>query len=119
MNTITHDEAMKSLDELRDPDPQFSRPQEQVLWEYIAQQRARDGVRADTVTLPREVVENVREALKNISDAPACGPGGSLYYEVSNEDGQTDAMHVDPLGWIGDASTKARTALAALERGEP
>lgn len=58
-------------------------------------------------------VERMRGALEKIADAPANGPGGELYYEVTDpETGQTGTMHVDPIGWIGDAANKARYALA-------
>lgn len=59
-------------------------------------------------------IARLRGALEKIANAPACGPGGHLYYEVTSDDGQV-CMDVDPIGWIGSAATIARAALAGEE----
>lgn len=61
---ITHDEAALAISNIDALARDFGGHREyDTLRAYIAQQRARDGVNPSTVTLDREVVEKVREAM--------------------------------------------------------
>lgn len=118
--TITHDEAERCFNDSSGPYGHPKYASRKTLGEYIRQQRARDAelstkrnenatsekLRTDTVPLPREVVERVREALRFYGNE-------SLYENRSVvEHGIT---RYEPSDVYEDGGSLAAEALAALE----